>query len=302
MNGLMLQREMDNTADYGVQRVESKKGFLEKNFKIGKKSKLANKIPIITRKATHHINDSALDAVPKKTVTWGGMKYLGRLGIPAQIFSIVVLGTLLGATYAVTMQSGDRQRGEGGGSVVDNVPIPQENVLQLEQISTPVAMQIEPELQPQEIQQQETISQQIVPEEVFLEQDVGLAVESETTELKKVDSVESDLLLSLNTSIDKFHKIVESPSSIRPKGSASSAPVAKEVTNPALNKYDRKIIKELKQKIRSVKQKAERYGQRNLRLEGKLELLTVKNRALSNQLRQLDSLSDSLKKRYQIED
>ncbi len=301
MNGLMLQREMDNTVDYGVQLVEPKKGFLDKFFKPDKKSKLADKIPVITRKATHRVSDSVLDTVSKKTSTWGG-RYLGRLGVPAQIFSIVVLGTLLGAAYAVTMQSGDRQLAEGGLSVADNAPVPQENVLPLEQTPSPVVMQIEPELQPQEIQQRETIFQQTVPEEVFLEQDVELAVELETTELKVVDRAEPDLMLSLNTSIDKFQKIVESPNSISPKESASSVPATEEVIAPVLNKYDRKKIKALKQKILSVKQRARRYGQRNLRLEGKLELLTVKNRALSNQLRQLDSLSDSLKERYQIED
>ncbi len=304
MNGLMLQREMDNTADYRVQLVEPKKGFLDKFFKTGKKSKLANKIPVITRKATHRVSDSVLDTVSKKTVTWGWLKYLGRLGVPAQIFSIVLLGTLLGAAYAVTMQSGDRQLREGGLSVVDvdNAPASQENILQLKQTPASVVTPTELELQLQKRQQQETISQQTIPEEVFLEQDVELAVESETTELKVVDSVESDLLLSLNTSIDKFQKTVESSSSISPKESASSVPAAEDVIDPALNKYDRKRIKELKQKIRSVKQRTEQYSQRNLRLEGKLELLTVKNRALSNQLRQLDSLSTSLKERYQLGD
>ena len=298
----MLQREMDNTADYGVQLVKPKKGFLDKIFKTDKKSKLADKIPVITRKATHRVSDNVLDTVSKKTSTWGELKYLGRLGVPAQIFSIVVLGTLLGAAYAVTMQSGDGQLEERGLSVADNAPISQENILQLEQTPSPVVMQIEPELQPQEIQQQETIFQQIVPEEVFLDQDVELAVESEVTELKVVDRAESDVMLSLNTSIDKFQKTVEFPNSISPKESASSVPAKKDVIDPVLNKHDRKKIKELKKKILSVKQRTERYGQRNLRLEGKLELLTVKNRALSNQLRQLDSLSDSLKERYQIED
>lgn len=389
MNGLMLQREMDSTVDYGIPLIEPKKGFLEKHFKRDKKSKLVDKIPVITRKATDGVRDSVLGTVSKKASTWGWLKYLGRLGVPAQVLSIVAFGTLLGAAYAVTMQTGDRQRTEEDLSVVDGTPALQESVLQFEQ----TLVSVESELQPQTIQPSETIFQETASEDTFIEQNAELAVkaETETTEFDVVnqaeldsmlslntsidkfqktvepseninskesvsseakefdvaDQAELDSMLSLNTSIDKFRKAIEPPKGIRSKESASletkefdvvdqekldsmlslntsidefqkavelpnsisskesvssSEPLSKEAIDLALNKYDQERIKELKQQILSVKQKTEEYNQRNLRLEGKLELFTVKNRALSTQLRQLDSVSDALKARYQIED
>jgi hypothetical protein len=348
MNGLMLQREMDSTVDYGIPLIEPKKGFLEKHFKLDKKSKRVDKIPVITRKVTDDVSDSMLGTVSKKASMWGWLKYLGRLGVPAQVLSIVTFGTLLGAAYAVTMQTGDRQRAEEDLSVVDSAPALQKNILQFEETLVPV-MQVEPELQPQTIQPQETIFQETASEDAFIEQDVELAVEgeAETTEFDVVDQAELDSMLllntsidkfqkavepsknissqesvssesiefdivdqakldsmlSLNTSIDEFQKAVELPKSIRSKESASRSTVpAEEVIDLPFNKYDEERIKVLKKQILSVKQKTEKYNQRNLRLEGKLELFTVKNRALSTQLRQLDSVSGSLKERYQIED
>jgi len=297
----MLQREMDSTVNYGAPLVEQKKGFLESFLTTRVKLKLMDKIPVITRKATHSVSDRVLNTVPKKASSWGWLKYLGRLEMPVQIISIVVLGTLLGAAYAVTMQTGDRQLAEGELSVADSVPATQENISQLEQTPEPVVMQVEPELRSQEIQQQETIFQQVTPAITSLEQDAKPIIESEAIELKVRGGAEADLMLSLNASIDNFPKTVESPTNISPKESASNAP-AEDVLDSALNKYDQKIIKKLKRKILLVKQETEKYDQSNLRLEGKLELLTVKNRALSNQLRQLDGLSDSLKEHYQIED
>jgi hypothetical protein len=291
----MLQREMDSTVNYAVPLVKPKKGFLEELIKTDTQSKLTNKIPVIRRKVTHSVGDRVLDSVSKKASTWGWLKYLGRLGMPAQILSIVAIGTLLGAAYAVTMQTGNRQLVEEGVSVTNNASAPQETVLQLEQIPAPAVMQIEPELQPQEAQQ-ESIFQQLTPEVASLEQDAIPSVESKATEFKVKDTTEVDLLLSLNTTIDNLPKAINPPQTSDSKESTPSVP-AGEFIDSALNKYDRKKIKELKQKIFAVRQKTEKYDQRNLRLEGKLELLTVKNRALSEQLRQLDEMSDSLKGR-----
>ncbi|MCK5917032.1 MAG: hypothetical protein KAG34_01310 [Cocleimonas sp.] len=367
----MLQREMDSTVDYGIPLIEPKKGFLEKLFKTDSKSKLKDKIPTITRKANHSVSDRVLNTVSKKALTWGWLKYLGRLGVPAQVLSIVAFGTLLGAAYAVTMQTGNRQLVEGDLSV-GSTSAPQENIALLEQTPAPVVMQVEPELQSQKIER-EAIFQQILPvasleqdvesiiesEEIglkekdvtdpsheittqtregqftegelsvadtdsipdlqedallleqkiqkkeaisqqtssiaLLEQDLGSIIESEATEFNVIDVTESNLMLSLNSSIDELQKTVNSPKSLSPEESDSRESAPTEVITSELNKYDQKRIKELQQQILSVKQKTAKYDQSNLRLEGKLELLTVKNRALSNQLRQLDDLFDSLK-------
>jgi hypothetical protein len=112
----MLQREMDSTVDYGIPSVEQKKGFLDKLFKknveskLDIESKLLDKVPVIKRKPSSNINidDESLGESISKTPKWRGLKPLSRLGIPLQIMSVIAIGTLLGAAYAVTMKSGDQ--------------------------------------------------------------------------------------------------------------------------------------------------------------------------------------------------
>jgi hypothetical protein len=60
------------------------------------------------------------------------------------------------------------------------------------------------------------------------------------------------------------------------------------------SRYDQKIINDLERQINSLRKKSNYYDVKNIRLMGKVELLTVKNRALSNQLRYLDDLASSL--------
>ncbi len=91
-NGLnMLQKEIDSVIDCRIPLVKPKKGFLQK-LTIFKK-KLLDKIVIGTQ----------------KLLKSRGVKSLARLEVPAQIISVIVLGTLLGAAYAVTMQNGDNR-------------------------------------------------------------------------------------------------------------------------------------------------------------------------------------------------
>jgi hypothetical protein len=291
----MLQREMDSTVDYAVPLVKPKKSFLEKLINTKAQLRLKNKIPVIRRKVTDGVSDQILDSVSTKASTWGQLRYLGRLGMPAQILSIVVIGTLLGAAYAVTMQTANRQLVEEGGAVVNNISASRGTVSRPEQISALAVMQVEPKLQPQEAQQ-ESIFQQLTPEVASLKQDAIPSVESKATEFTLKNTTEVDLMLSLNATVDNLPKAITPSETISSKESTPGV-AAEKFTDSGLNKYDRKRIKELKQKIFAVRQKAEEYDQRNLRLEGKLELLTVKNRALSERLRQLDKINDLLRRR-----
>lgn len=60
------------------------------------------------------------------------------------------------------------------------------------------------------------------------------------------------------------------------------------------SQYERRIIHDLERKISSLKKQSNDYDMKNTQLMGKLELLTVKNRALSNQLCHLEDLAMSL--------
>jgi len=62
------------------------------------------------------------------------------------------------------------------------------------------------------------------------------------------------------------------------------------------SEYEQKIITDLERQILSLRKKSNYYDRINIRLVGRLELLTLKNRALSNQLCHLDDLAISLRK------
>jgi hypothetical protein len=85
----MLQREMDSTVDYGVPLVKPNEGFFQK---------LLKKVHV-TKK---------IESVDGSLLRGGWLKYVVRLEMPVQIISIIFLGTILGAAYAVTMKNSDR--------------------------------------------------------------------------------------------------------------------------------------------------------------------------------------------------
>ena len=98
---------MDSTVDYGIPLVKPKKGFLQK-------------LRIFKKKLTQKIFSNA-----KKVIKSKRAKSLARLEIPAQIISVIVLGTLLGAAYAVTMQNDDRYIANMSEALQPEVGIPQ---------------------------------------------------------------------------------------------------------------------------------------------------------------------------------
>ena len=243
-NGLMLQREMDSTVDYGIPLVKPKKGFFQK---------LLNIINI-TKKVSTTKNKKVTEAVNNPILKWGWLKFPARLEVPAQIISIIFLGTLLGAAYAVTMQSGDKHYtlGEVG-------------ALSQQEPSQTVDMGKRP------------FQKDTTPEKLFFK------TMPETT-------LESELMLSLNSIIDQQSKYMTSEYTNAPKHSTPST-----ATSNIVSEYERKKIRDLKKQLSELQQKSSKFDLNNLRLKGKLELLVAKNKTLSNRLRYIDNATHLIK-------
>ncbi len=239
----MLQREMDSTVDYARPLVEPKKRFSEKCFEIVG----------MTRTVANKASDKIRGSIRHHIVKWTWFKYLGGFEISAQIFSIIVLGTLLGAAYAVTMQSNDRNTA--------NIAI---------------------------LSKQEVLHSSVFPKKVI----------SEKTSPKIMPfGIESEIVFSLVSILNPRERYivsteVEGVTSEEP----SSSTLKPDVIEPALSDYEQKKIRALEQQILQVQQQAERLDLSTLRLKGKLELLVVKNRALSDRLRHIDHLGNTIKK------
>ncbi len=239
----MLQREMDSTVDYARPLVEPKKGFLEKYFEI---------VGVI-KKATNRMIEKTVSRGSYCILNWSCLKSLGRFEIPAQVFSIIVLGTLLGATYAVTMQSSDSN-----------------NALH------------------------HTISsqQEVLYRSVFQKKVTSANLPSK----EESSTLESEVVFSLVSILNpqEKYRISTEVENARSEKTLSST-LKPDVVEPTLTQYEQKRIKALEQQILQVQQKAKKLALSDLRLKGKLELLVIKNKALSAQLSHIDYLRDKIK-------
>ncbi|MCK5896987.1 MAG: hypothetical protein KAG20_09285 [Cocleimonas sp.] len=301
----MLQREMDSTVDYGIPLVKPKKGFLEKLFKRDVEARLLENVPVITRKATADpVSDRIFNETTEKTSKKGNwLKYLSRLEMPVQIISVVAIGTLLGAAYAVTMTTGERPSVSNSSINNNIVPVANTSIIPEESISSPetIFSTVVQEESQESQQEAETVFQKVVFDGSTSERDLEtLIVSEETVEQPVTDTLESDLLLAINTSITP-PITVGSTNHIKPKESLGDITTS-DVTASQFTEEEQEKINKLKQQIVMVQEKSKKYDLSNVRLKGKLELLTVKNRALSDQLRHLDNLSGSLKKQYKLDE
>ncbi len=221
---------MDSMVDYARPLVEPKKGFLEKYFEIIG----------VTKQVLNKAKKKIADSISCYILNWSWLKSLGRFEIPAQIFSIIVLGTLLGAAYAVTMQTSDRN------ALYRAMPSQQE----------------------------------VLYDSVFQKK-----ITSENLSSKVVLSIlnpQEKYMISTEIERDKSEK-------------TPSNTLKPDIVAPTLSSYEQKRIRELEQQILQVQQKADRLALSDLRLKGKLELLVVKNRALSDRLSHIDYLTDRIK-------
>lgn len=247
----MLQREMDSTVDYGVPLVKPKEGFFKKKLKIVN----------VTKKSTNRVSNKMIERVSAKVSTWGWLKSLARLEMPVQIISIIAVGTLLGAAYAVTMKSGDRQLQYMAGD---------SKTLSEYEFS-------------QTIEMQGSIFQKNTAFDNPISKTVAVMPESER-------------MLSLNSIIDQY---ITSEHTISPKDMFSHTTGADIVAPPSIvNEHEQKKIRNLEKQILLIQQKSEKLDLSDLRLKGKLELLVAKNRGLSDQLRHIDNLTSSIKNHY----
>ncbi len=233
---------MDSTVDYARPLVEPKKGFLERYFEIIG----------VTKKAINKASKKITKSMSCYILNWSWLKSLGRFEIPAQIFSIIVLGTLLGAAYAVTMQTSDRN------ALYRAMPSQQE----------------------------------VLYDSVFQKK-----ITSENLSSKVVPSMlDSETVFSLASILNPQEKYMISTEIERDKSEKTPSNTLKpDIVAPTLSSYEQKRIRELEQQILQVQQKADRLALSDLRLKGKLELLVVKNRALSDRLSHIDYLTDRIK-------
>ena len=233
---------MDSTVDYARPLVEPKKGFLEKYFEIIG----------VTKQVLNKAKKKIADSISCYILNWSWLKSLGRFEIPAQIFSIIVLGTLLGAAYAVTMQSSDRN------ALYRAMPSQQE----------------------------------VLYDSVFQKK-----ITSENLSSEVVPSMsEAEIVFSLVSILNPQEKYMISTDIENGRSEKTASSMLKpDIVEPVLTQYEQKRIRELEQQILQVQQKAEKLALNDLRLKGKLELLVVKNRALSVRLSHIDYLTDRIK-------
>lgn len=327
----MLQREMDSTVDYGRPSVEQKKGFLDKLFKKNIESKLLDQVPVITRKPSSKTSTDGelLGRSISKTPNWDGLKPLSRLGIPIQIMSVVVIGTLLGAAYAVTMKSGSQLQPKKELALIVDTQLVVEEQNFPEEARLPVLDQLEDlkvVAEVAEVAQLATVEERHFPEEAslpVLEQlEAPKIAETDVLQQQEAGSQsaifdETSLLQDLNGVTPSVEPVVVAPKepeiktspeldvllslnisigqlSIEPKETSVEQTTVEVVDSSEIVTYEQKKIEALQQKILSIKKKSKKYDQDNLNLKAKLALFTTKNKMLSEQFRHLEKLSDTL--------
>ena len=299
----MLQRKMDSSVDYGTPLVVAKTGWFQKIFD---HEVITEKIPVITSK------------VPDQSKLWSKLKYLASIETPIRVAGVVILGTLLGAAYAVTTQSGDKQseelsvpaletQGVAPQELAEEVPTTNEHSTSSSDIllndnETSIHTALE-ESEISNVLTELNFSQAITTAE-NTNNKITLALKS--PEINQEEAKESSLKL---LSTKKGFKITH------PKGLSSSKKVIDEATytaivipkelipdvvedsNVGLSKYEQQRIMELEKKLALAQKKLDKFDMENLKLQGKFETLVVKNRALSDQLRHIDTVTTELKNR-----
>jgi len=264
----MLQRKMDRLADYGTPLVLAKKGWIQKFLN---RNKNEDKIPVIS------------SAIVKQSNLWKKLKYIARIETPLRIVGVVILGTLLGAAYAVTVQSGNKQITATPIVATDQQEVATENiVIQKELTDTTQSFSGFQATLPQDSENISIALKGVAPE--VEEEAVMFTLSSPDKSLKVIYPKESPS--SENDTAESIYSNIVIPERLVP-----------DVAEAALSEYEQKIIMELEKKLSIVQLKLEKIDMSNLRLQGKFETLVVKNRALSDQLRHIDTVTESLKSR-----
>lgn len=300
----MLQRKTDSSANYGTPLVVSKKGWFRKFFD---HKKIAEKIPVITSK------------VPDQNEIWSKLKYLARIEAPIRIVGVVVLGTLLGAAYAVTIKNGDKQSiKEPVSSIISQEVVTQE-------LTTESVMPIVHGLStPSEnILSNENETSSLTPTTLKEAEISDVMNEFSFSQVTTIPEVNDKVILTLKSpeinqdeiKVASAFKLVSTEKSFKithPKGFNASKRDIDETTYTAivipeelipdvleeeagLSEYEQQRIMELEKKLALAQKKLDKFDMENLKLQGKFETLVVKNRALSDQLRHIDTVTTELK-------
>lgn len=300
----MLQRKMDSSADYGTPLVVTQKGWFQNFFD---NKKITEKIPVISSK------------VSDKNEFWNKLKYLINIETPIRIIGFVVLGTLIGAAYAVTIKNDNSSPVK----VTVSTPDTQEVIAQeLMTASTSIAKESSTSSLDFSSNNNETsiitalkepeidavINEFSFPEGTESEGNdrVTLALkspainqnEAKTTPSFKLVSADRSFKITQPKTFNVSKKVIDEAtytSIIIPKELIPD--VVESKTEAGLSKQEQKRIKELEKKLALAKKKLESFDLENLKLQGKFETLVVKNRALSDQLRHIDTVTTELRNR-----
>ena len=303
----MLQREMDSSVDYGTPLVVSKKGWFQKVFD---HKKITESIPVINSK------------VPDENEFWSKLKYLAHIETPIRIVGVVVLGTLLGAAYAVTLQSSDKQREVSVSALDTQETTAQESVeksvmptivTETSHLSSDILLN-ENDVSINEALKAPEIKDRI--DEFNFSQVLTISEDSEDSNHKGGVTLKSPEINQKDVQIAPAFKLVSTEKSFKithPKGFDSSKktidesaytaivipkeliPDVAEESERGLSEYEQQKISELERKLALAQEKLDKFDRANLKLQGKFEILVVKNRALSNQLRHIDTVTTELK-------
>ena len=292
----MLQRKMDSSVDYGTPLVISERGWLH-NF-LNRKEK-ADNIPVINSK------------VSNQDRFWGKLKYTSRIDTSIQIIGIIILGTLLGAAYAVTTQGWGKQEIKKVNTIATS-STEQKIENDLSEPSTElsdttpddIAFTISPVKE--EISDDLLASLDLLVPEIKTEINSPKVISPSNDKLNNVSKDTKEAKTIVISTPNKSFRITQvepmnKPSEKLDESVYSNIIIPKKFIpkvvekESTLSERERKIILKLERKLALTQKKIKNIDKENLRLQGKFETLIVKNRALSEQLRSIDDVSAKLK-------
>ncbi len=291
----MLQRKMDSSVDYGTPLVISNKGWMH-NF-LNRKEKTDN-IPVINSRVSNNVG------------FWDKLKYTSRIDISIQIIGVILLGTLLGAAYAVTTQGWGKQEAGKVSTPAASTEQKIENNLSESfaelSDSSPnnddIAFTVSPIKE--EISDELLASLDLLSPEIKAKVNSPKVLSSSINELNNISKDAKTIVISTPNKSFKITQVetMNEPSEKLDESVYSNIIIPKRFIPKAakkentLSEDEKKAILELERKLALTQKKIKNLDQENLRLQGKFETLIVKNRALSEQLRSIDDASAKLKR------